>query len=135
MFFLIKGWKILKSSWKSMEIEKDTFLIEREDFSEEEKNKLSNWYLIDENWEFYLDENQKQELIIEYKNIQKEITDKKSEIQEILDTYDSYNQQGKQIADIQKTKLENDLKILREKKDNLVLSWVEKYWVEVINEL
>ena len=71
----------------------------------------------------------------DYKDIQKQIVDIKSELQEIEDTYESYNEQGKKIADLQKSNLQSKLDWLRKEKDNLVLDWIEKYWIEVINEL
>ena len=70
-----------------------------------------------------------------YKSIQKEIVDIKSELQEIEDTFDTYNTTGMSIATKQKAILSWRLSELRIQKDELVLSAIEKYWEEVLNEL
>jgi len=73
--------------------------------------------------------------VTQYKNIQKNIADVKLEIQEINDTYDTYTDEMKVIADQQLIILNNKLVKLRKEKDELVLSAVNEYWVEVLNEL
>ena len=74
-------------------------------------------------------------IVKEYKNIQTQIVGIKQELQEIEDTYATYNEQWKQIADLQKTNLNNKLTDLRTRKDTLVLDWVEKFGTDIINEL
>lgn len=97
--------------------------------TEENKNLLV-WY------KFIQEEIPKKEkLKIEYKNIQKAITDIKSELQEIDDTYETYNDIGKTIADKQKTILSEKLTSFRQQKDLLVLWAIEAYWEDILNEL
>lgn len=78
---------------------------------------------------------EKIKMIKDYKNNQKLIIETKTEIQEIDDTYETYNEQGKNIADKLKINLNAKLVEFRDKKDTMVLEGVNKYWEEVINEL
>ena len=88
-------------------------------------------------WYKFIQENmsEKESMILEYKDTQKQIVSIKSEIQEINDTYETYNEQGKHLADIRGVKLNEKLSQLRQNKDNLVLEWINKYWEEILDDL
>jgi len=122
------------------------------DLSEDDIKKIKKWawievidwdYIIVDTEEYLENINQeniekekleKQIVISKYKDIQKSIVDIKSELQEINDTYESYNETWKSIADLRKVSLNERLINLRLEKDELVLSWIEKYWIEIQNE-
>ena len=78
--------------------------------------------------------NEKQELIIEYKNIKSELKEIKLDIQELDDTYESKDEWGKQFSDIRKLVLEKRLSDIRKKWDNLALEWITKFWQDIISE-
>lgn len=83
----------------------------------------------------YKEKLEKLDLKSDYKSIQINIAETKAELQEINETYDTYSEQWKIVADAQIVKLNNDLTELRTKKDLLVTGAIEKYGMEVINEL
>lgn len=99
------------------------------------ESDIENWRYI--NWEIIdVDfNNEKKQIISDYKNNKKEIVDVKNELQEIEDTYETYNEQGKSIADLQKNKLNAELIELRNKKNTMILEGIAKYWEGIINEL
>lgn len=97
--------------------------------TQQNKNYLV-WY------RFIQEEISEKELLkVEYRKIKTQIVEVKAEIQEIEDTYDTYNAAGKTVADKQKTILSDRLSALRGQKDELVMSAIEKYGDEVLNEL
>ena len=108
-----------------------TYAIKWEDkilVTEQNRNSLE-WY------KFIQEEIQEIDKIKQnYKETQKSIVDIKSELQEINDTYKFYNETWKSIADLRKVSLNERLINLRLEKDELVLSWIEKYWIEIQNE-
>lgn len=121
MYLILKDWKEYKKSVDYI-FEQWCITINCDTTSSDEIENIKNSQL-------------KELLKIEYKNIQTQIVEVKSEIKEIDDTYETYNETGKMIADKQKTILTEKLTAFRQQKDELVLGAIEKYWDEVLNEL
>jgi hypothetical protein len=141
MWLLIKNWKIISSS-KDSRIESLDCETVKINPTDEEIKKIELGYdiRVEDQKITFIDsaeslENEKKLDIEKYGNLKKEISEIKNEISEIEETYNTYNDQGKKVADIRLLKLKEILWQLREKKNNLVTDWVDKYGDTILNDL
>lgn len=141
MWLLIKNWKIISSS-KDSRIESLDCETVKINPTDEEIKKIELGYdiRVEDQKITFIDsaeslENEKKFDIEKYGNLKKEISEIKNEISEIEETYNTYNDQGKKVADIRLLKLKEILWQLRKKKNNLVTDWVDKYGDTILNDL
>lgn len=141
MWLLIKNWKILSSS-KDSNLESLGCKTIKINPTDEEIKKIELGYdiRVEDQKITFIDsaeslENEKKFDIEKYGNLKKEISEIKNEISEIEETYHTYNDQGKKVADIRLLKLKEILWQLRKKKNNLVTDWVDKYGDTILNDL
>lgn len=98
---------------------------------------FDSWKVDIQEWNLSLKkEQEKQELIEQYKNLQKEIIEVRAELEDIEDNIEKWNiteEQKLQVANARISILEARRKEKRDLQDLLVSEWIEKYWMEILD--
>lgn len=124
MYYLIDSeWNVVERCSTYLK-SKDYKTITLENATEEEKSAIERFESPD----------RKFTLISEYKDIQKDIWEIKSELQDIEEVIDSKTDNWKKLLNIRKWVLEKRLAEVREKSDEVALKWVNEFWEEIIWE-
>lgn len=131
MYHIIENWKITWSSENYLSSENWTTI--QKDFTQEELKKIEAWYSYNiETWEFEETsesiEFEKQTLIQEYKELEKQAT-------ELRAKFLTYELDESPLTQAMKQKLEEKWEIIKTQIKEKAWELVNKYWVDILDEL
>ena len=97
MFYLIKEWKIYGSS--ELPLKQDWYECIEKDFTQEELEKIKNWYLYID-WEFIESDESKVNESMKIQNKMRELNSMRRDLQDLVDFELATDQDKVQLAEI-----------------------------------